>query len=70
MLFFRRNNTVETVKEMVISEDDKKIPEEKDGERTDGSNKTEVSAPISTESQKPTQKQRNRPGRCVQKNLM
>lgn len=65
LIYYRRNVTVETVKEMVISEDDKKIPEEKDGERTDGSVKTELSAPLSTESQKPSQKQRNRPGRLV-----
>ena len=61
----RRNVTVETVKEMVMSEDDKKIPEDKDGERTDGSVKTELSAPLSTESQKPASKQRTKPSRSV-----
>lgn len=63
----RNHNTVETVKELMMSEDDKKIPEEKDGERTDGSVKTENSVPLSAESQKPpAQKPRNRPGRFVQ----
>ncbi|WAQ97338.1 RN157-like protein [Mya arenaria] len=56
----KRNTTVETVKELKMSEDDKKASaEEKDGERTDTSVKTESSAPLTDSQQTPTQKQIN-----------
>lgn len=60
---YRRNLPVETVKELMMSEDDKKIPEEKDGERTDTSVKTESSVPLTEAQKSPAQKQRNRTGR-------
>ena len=44
----------------MMSEDDKKIPEEKDGERTDTSVKTESSAPLPDPTKSPAQKQKNR----------
>ncbi|KAL4240040.1 hypothetical protein ACF0H5_000835 [Mactra antiquata] len=59
----KRNIAVETVKELMMSEDDKKIQEDKDGERTDTSVKTDTSVPITEPPKSPGQKQRNRSGR-------
>ncbi|XP_045214260.2 probable E3 ubiquitin-protein ligase MGRN1 isoform X1 [Mercenaria mercenaria] len=59
----KRGLHVETVKELMMSEDDKKIPEDKDGERTDTSVKTESSVPLAEPAKSPAQKQRNRSGR-------
>ncbi|XP_060582699.1 E3 ubiquitin-protein ligase MGRN1-like isoform X2 [Ruditapes philippinarum] len=59
----KRNLPVETVKELMMSEDDKKIPEEKDGERTDTSAKTESSVPLADPAKSPAQKPKNRSGR-------
>lgn len=67
MTDFRRNIAVETVKELMMSEDDKKIPEDKDGERTDTSMKTDTSVPLTEPPKSPGQKQRNRSARytCI-----
>ena len=44
-----------------MSEEDKKITEEKEGDRTDTSVKTDTSAPLTDATQKsPTQKPKNR----------
>ena len=55
---------VETVKELhMMSQEDKKIPEDKDGERTDTSGKTESSVPLSETPKTVLQKTRSRTAR-------
>ena len=54
---------VEMVKELMMTQDDKKIPEEKDGDRTDTSVKTESSIPLTDTPKSPQQKPRTRTGR-------
>lgn len=58
----KRSLPVETVKELMMSEDDKKILEDKDGERTDTSVK-EKTVPLTEAQKSPAQKQHSRSGR-------
>lgn len=59
----KRNLPVETVKELMMSENDKKIPEEKDGNRTDTSGKTETLLAHGDPPKSPSQKLRNKTSR-------